>query len=427
VRKLFSSIITLGILFIILWAAGVWYFGNRTEQQFKTAIQNNNQVAGEKLIRAELISYTKTLIGAHASLNLSSDLSFVNERIGDIPIIAVLLNGPLFFTKSDISTGSAHWELTIDVEKLGNEQREYLQSLFIDNLPSVIVRTDFDQKANYLARINTTLLDALITGVYDLKTQQNRGSVNITNFKYGVSPNQLNAEEIKISYQHQKAITSNYKPGTMAIQINDLQINHKNLKSPLLISLKGNSNISSENENLNGFVHVSLKNILAAGQANGFPLDTAEMSLQFKQISTDGFIEFSEATAELANLRQQANWALQENGELPEGQDQLWQLYERIDKSTKELPKLMATNFFNQGKSKVSFELSSNNSSGKSTLLGDIKLSDNLATTVNFQSIIDVQAEVKLDDEFYKMISTLTAIDRRQFKLNFKDNRLLMK
>jgi hypothetical protein len=431
-RKLFSSIVTLSILLLIIWAAAVWYFGNRTEQQFVSALENNNLVLGEKLFRTELLSYTKTLTGAEAHLTLSSDSSFISERIGDIPIIAELINGPVFFEKSDISTGSARWIIKVDTKRLSKQQKENLQNIFTKTLPSVIVRVDFDKKVHYFSRIKFDQLGILMTGIYDLESQQNRGAINIDKVRYGNSSNQLFAENVKISFQHQKAITSHYKPGTMALQIPELQINHQLLNNPVVFSVKANSNIRSENNFLNGFIHFSFKNLLVTNKLtklsiSELPIKNAELSLQFKQISTEGYIDLSEKLAELENLKQQAIWALEENGELPEGQDQIWQLYQRIDKLSEIRPKLIANTLFNDGKSNVSFEFKADNNSRESTVFGDIAVSKNLDKASRLISLIDIQAQVKLEDELYSFISNLIAIDRAQFELSFENNRLLMK
>ncbi len=431
-RKLFSSIVTLSILLLIIWAAAVWYFGNRTEQQFVSALENNNLVLGEKLFRTELLSYTKTLTGAEAHLTLSSDSSFISERIGDIPIIAELINGPVFFEKSDISTGSARWIIKVDTKRLSKQQKENLQNIFTKTLPSVIVRVDFDKKVHYFSRIKFDQLGILMTGIYDLESQQNRGAINIDKVRYGNSSNQLFAENVKISFQHQKAITSHYKPGTMALQIPELQINHQLLNNPVVFSVKANSNIRSENNFLNGFIHFSFKNLLVTNKLtklsiSELPIKNAELSLQFKQISTEGYIDLSEKLAELENLKQQAIWALEENGELPEGQDQIWQLYQRIDKLSEIRPKLIANTLFNDGKSNVSFEFKADNNSRESTVFGDIAVSKNLDKASRLTSLIDIQAQVKLEDELYNFISNLIAIDRAQFELSFENNRLLMK
>ena len=427
-RKLFSSIVTLSILLLLIWAAAVWYFGSRTEQQFVSILENNNLVLGEKISRTELLSYTKTLTGAKAHLTLSSDSAFLSERIGEIPITAELTNGPVFFENSDISTGSARWIIKVDTKRLNKQQKENLQSIFTKTLPTIIVRIGFDNKAHYFSSIQFDRLGLLMTGIYDLESQQNRGAINVNNVRYGNSSNQLFTKNMKISFQHQKAITSHYKPGTIALQIPQLQINHQQLNNPLLFSVKGNSNIRSENNFLNGFIHFSFKNLLASELApSEIPIKKAELSLQFKQISMEGYIDLSEQLAELENLKQQVVWALEENGELPEGQDQIWQLYQRIDNLSEIQPQLIADTLFNKGKSSVRFELKSNNNSGKSTIFGGIKLTENKGKATSLVSLIDVQAEVNLDDELYKFISNQTGIDRERFQLYFKDNRLLMK
>lgn len=422
-KKLILSAVMICLLIVIVWGVTVWYLGERSELEFKNAVLNNTQMAGEKLFRAELLSYRKTLLGAKASLRISSDIAMINERMGDLLIEAELLNGPLFIEKSGVSIGSARWVLKIDEENLAPEVLENLYGLFENSLPTATIRIDFDKKAHYWGRADSIVFQSIITGLYDLETEGNRGSILIDKVTYGAVPNQITAEKIKISYQHQKAITSNYKPGTTSILIPGLKINHKDLQTPLSFSLKSNSNIYSKNNYLNGFIKVNLINNTSSQTTQESPFNNAEISLLFKGVSSNGFIGLSEAKAEIDNLRQQTQWVLQENGELPEGQDQIWQLYDQIDILSKQLPQLLINEVFDPEKLKIAFEIKAHNNSGTSSLVGDLKFTDKTTTSTDLMSFLKAQAQVNLDKDLFEFLSEFTDINKQNFILRYEDNK----
>jgi len=59
-RRFSSSSFILLLLLLALWVLVGWYFGERTEAEFKRVLEHNSQQTGEQLLRVELVSYQKT-------------------------------------------------------------------------------------------------------------------------------------------------------------------------------------------------------------------------------------------------------------------------------------------------------------------------------------------------------------------------------
>ncbi len=421
-KKVISSSFTLFMLLIIIWSLSSWYFGTKAENNLKSMMQSSSMLSGERLLRAELIDYKRTWMGANAILRVSSDFSFLSEQLGEFDAKVMLLNGPVFIDKSGISLGTSRWNLRIDENNLTAEQLQNLQIIFPEALPIVDVRLDFKQKAHYISKLVSFLGESQITGVFDLKSEDNRGAIKLANFSLGASSNRVSADIIDINYQHQKALTAAYKPGTSSLQIPVLKIKHESMRDLIKLSVKSHSDISKENNALNGFIKVNIYN----DSTQYFPIKQADITLQFNGLSSDSFIQFTEAKAELDNLQQQTQWVLEEQGEVPEGQDQIWQLQDQVEKATKQLPQAIMQGVFNGGKSQLKLEVQSSNNSGVSSLSGVIKPADRLPVTDHLISYLQAEAKVKLDDDLFQFIKSRSAVNKKQFLLTFKHNKLLM-
>lgn len=412
---------------LVLWAVVVSYYGTKTEQEFKTLLQQRSQLIGKRLFRVELLSYKKTVSGAKAKLSISSDYPALSERMGELQMNVRLLNGPLFITRSGVSIGSSHW--TLQVVDGGSEVTDGVgdnipkhEVFFPRGLPSATVKVDFERKAHYVVKGETDFAQSLITGVFDLRTQNNRGAITMTKFNFGTLPNMVSADVVNISYQHQKAITTRYKPGTASLQATPLKINYEALEEPLVLDVKMNSDLSLDENALNGFLKADIRQV----RVKQFPIENAEISLSFKGLPADTFVTFSEANDELDNLHQQAQWALEELGEVPEGQDQIWSLYDRIEESSKTFPKLLAGQLSANGENLIQLKAITYYKNMSSHLKGNIKLESKNVKLSSWLSLLDGEAQVELDQFLFEFIEKILPITRPKFKLFLKENKLLM-
>ncbi len=418
---------------LILWAVAGWYFGSKAEKEFRVLLEASPQLAGKRFFRAELLSYQKTPSGAKARLGISSDYPVLIERMGDLELQVKLLNGPVFFTRSGVSVGSSRWVLKIvDVASNvidgveGEEELKEYEDIFPNGLPSAVVRVDFEQKAHYVAKFGTSFAESLVTGIFDLETQDNRGAITLKNLVLGVLPNTLIADNVQINYQHQKAITKRYKPGTVSLQVSSLKIKHQKLSAPLVLDVKMNSNISLNENALSGYLKSELRNMNISANTDGLPIETAELSVRFNDLPADAFMAFSEAKDDLDNLHQQAQWALEELGEVPEGQDQIWLLYDRIEESSNAFSNILADQIQPGDEPLIKLKATTHYKNTSSHLDGNIKLESDHPKLSSWLSLLAGEAQVELDEALLERVKTLLPITKPKFRLLLKDNKVLM-
>jgi len=447
-KKFFSTIFLFILLLFILLAVSGWYFNTNAEKIFKVYLQKNSEVSSKQTFRLELVDYRKTVFGAKARLKISSDIPLIADKMGEIDLIAKLLNGPIFVTKSGISMGAFRWFVTVDESDLTDAKKEILKALFPDVFPRFIIRADLDENIHYKAKLHTNFAEIDVAGVVDLKAEKNIGKVLLENLHTEFLSNQISVKQISVNYQRQKRSNPAYKPGNTVISIPRLKIKSKDLNNPIEISLEATSSISEADGYLNGYSKINLK--LIDGKQQGdkvIPVDKASLSVMLKGLSSEGFLRYSELEAELDNLRQQAQWSLQENGEFPEGQDQIWQLYDQIDASSQRLPTIIFNELFNKD-SLIQLKVESANASGQSSLVGMLTSLD--VTNINEQacegsiclkeqnvkkggggyktllSNLQGKAQVNLDSEFLIFLQNFSPIKQSEFKLILKDSKLLM-
>lgn len=443
-KKVLSSTFILILFLVVAWGVAGWYFGNNAESQLKHYLSESETIPGEKLFRAELLSYKKTLFGSKASLRVSSDISFVNERIGDFVLDVRSFNGPIFLhkkeekneNKSFFEIGSTRWQLNIDESSVEKQSLEYLSSIFSDGLPHTVITTDFEDKAHYRSNLKTEYAEAVITGVYNLETEDNEGSILINKTQYGTLPNQIKAKRATINYNHQRGITASYKPGTTHITIPELEINHNLLDEPIFLNLTADAAIQSEEYGkeldekvknkgiqknnsavLNGLIKVHLKQ----NDSNQFPVEHADIKVQFSRIPAEGLIAISEERARQDNLYQQIQWTLEESAELPEGRDHIWQLKERLNRLKEELPEQISRSFGDK-KSQILIDIKATKVNQHSTLNGKIKFAK--SESVNLLSLLQGKAQVELSEDLLAFIKPLAQVDKKLFKLNLRKGKI---
>lgn len=432
-KKLLSSAFLLLILLFILLVLSGWYFNASAEQVFREYLSKTSEVSGRKLFRIELQSYNKTLFGAKANLKISSDIPIIAEQLSSIEVVAKLLNGPLFVTKNGVSMGSSRWFVSLDESNLSDVEKENISILFPEFLPNIIIRTDFERKVHYSSRLHTNITQLDVKGLFDLTTENNAGNAVLQNFQYDSQYGKFLAESVSVNYQHQRGITSAYNPGTVAISIPKLIIDHKGVDGPIKLALNITNNISQTDQYLDSFSRVKIQQL---GDQQ-IPLEKATISLMLKGLSSKGFLRFSAKQAELDNLKQQAQWSLQEVGEFPEGQDQIWQLHNEIDEKSRLLPSIILNEMISED-SVIQLKAESQNISGKSELMAEFKrINASAASTeksiekegggfYTLLSLLQGKANIKLDKKFYSFLQNFLPIKQSEFQLILTDSKLLM-
>jgi len=438
-KKILSAIFLLILLLIIMLALSGWYFGASAEKTLVGYLQKKPLITSKDIFNVELQDYRKTLFGAKAKLKISSDIPIIAEKIGEIDLIAKLLNGPVFVTKRGISTGVYRWFITVDKSKLTKSKKENLRAFFPNQLPHVIIRADFEKKVHYSSDFLSTFGQINLAGIFNLKQEKHHGTLKMQNFHYDFPPNQLTAKQVKLDYQGQSSQVTTIAintPNKMAVEIPNLKIKLQHLKKPIELALKASSTIRQTNGYINGYANITTALLNRKQQENKpLPIDKANISVMLRGISTQGFLKYKALEAELNNLKLQAQWSLQENGEFPEGQDQIWQLYNEIDEKAQHLPVIIFNELLNK-ESLIELKAVSYNSSGQSRLTGKLKShieedaeknvkkgGDDLNTLF---SNLKGEAKVEIDSELFPFLQNFLPLSKSEFKLILKDSKLLM-
>ena len=402
------------VVFIILLLSLGRYLGIQSESAFRQYLYTHTEILGEKLIRIELLSYRKTLLGAKAQLRLSSDIPAVSERIGEVSIIAKLMNGPFFITKQGVSIGSSRWLFTIDEANSTESELANLRVIFPQQLPNIIVRTNFKHQAHYFSRLETSVAKLVLSGFYQFETpeksESNHGSIQIERLQLGVKPNTVSADTVSISYQQNgQAVSAGYKPGVTAVRSPSVVIKHSYLKDTLELSLVAKSDLAIEAGFLKGFVQVELKQLQTNTE---LPFESAKATLRFDGLSAEGMVALSESKADLDNLKQQVNWTLEDMGEYPEGRDELIEINDKIKSAHVTLNALLLNKMFSGENSVFEVEVSSQqdeNNSIMSLILATKRATKDKKPSDGTSNLASIDGEItgSLSHEWQQYLSKL--------------------
>ena len=115
-----------------------------------------------------------------------------------------------------------------DELSLSDTQSQDLSLYFSESLPLATVTMDFTHKANYEGKFDTQEGELLVSGVYDLVSENNKGEISINDFQFDVDLKKISAKHLKLDFQYQKAITTSYKLGTAVLDVPELIITGDN-------------------------------------------------------------------------------------------------------------------------------------------------------------------------------------------------------
>ncbi|WP_299873770.1 DUF945 family protein [uncultured Cocleimonas sp.] len=441
-KKIITTSFTFFLFLIIAWGLSSWYFGVQAEKEFRQILEVQTNKLGEKPFRLELLDYDKDFLGSTAAVRVSSDIPLLNDWLGDFELKLKSLNGPLFITKKGVDFGVSRWFIRIDPESFSAESKENLFRIFPEELPKGVLIIGFDKESSFDSSFKTDWLDSQVTAIYNLSTFSYRGAFDIKRLNYSSTGIKISADEGKISFQYPNSVetlneieSSNldnpatYK--TVSINVPQLNIDSQIISHPIVAALKGNSQITIKNNVIDTFVKLHFNRLKQSSDQNNevLPIDQLQITAQGSGIQQSSFLQVMENKAELDNLQMQTQWELQENGELPEGQDKIWQLQNQIHRLNQKYP----VSFYNalfSSKDNVStnpsLEIQASNDSGQSSLIGHLKPSVNSGESTRFIDLLEAEASVSLDDMLYDFISKRTAIRKKQFSLLYKQNKLLM-
>jgi len=441
-RKLLSIFVMISLSSFLIWAVMSWYLGNEAEKEFRQVLELQSNKLGEKPFRLELLDYKKNILGSSAVVRISSDMPLLDDWIGDFNVTLKSLNGPVFITKKGVDFGVSRWFIRIDPDSFSAESKENLLRIFPEELPTGVLIIGFDKESSFDSSFKTEWLDSKVTAIYNLSRSSYRGAFDIFRLNYSSSGIKFSADEGTISFQYPNSVQTlneiesdtldnhvTYK--TVSIKIPQLNIDSQILSHPIVAALKGNSQITINNNVIDTLIKLHFNRLKKSSDESDevLPIDQLQITAQGSDIQQSSFLQVMETKAELDNLQMQTQWELQENGELPEGQDKIWQLQNQIHRLNQKYP----VSFYNalfSSKDNVStsprLEIQASNDSGQSSLIGHLKPSINSGESTRFIDLLEAEASVSLDDMLYDFISKRTAIRKKQFSLLYKQNKLLM-
>ena len=325
---------------IMIWGLLGWYITKDARQQLIVFLQENVQNKTLNSIDAELLSYKTTLIGAKASIKISSKIAFIDEQIGELLLNAQLYYGPVFIDDGTLRFGKVLWKVSLDPLRAAHSISESSQAIrneiFQSNKPFLSLFIDFDNTQRYHSHIRALTTaslraDHLISdGVVSADSLQNKMHIQAENLSLIASTNVLNIPTLEINLtlsqqkqRQQKLIRYTTKPFKLSFS--------ETLGTTSQRLFTSNGSLVHRKQLLSGKLQLKTQRA-----------EELALRVDLRDLSVRGYQQFLEAEAQVFNLKQQIQWTLEENAETPEGQDHIWQLNDRIEQQRGQLTYIVA-------------------------------------------------------------------------------------
>ena len=437
-KKVITSAFVLLLLLPILWAGSAWYSGLKTEKLI-TQFLKKQQYQSSSLFNLELIDYERSFISTNAQFRLlhnsknTLSLLLMQEYFDDKNnIIDVrILHGPILKSNKQLQFGNSAWEVEPKNSFIKDDKPDS-NDLFAEfKIHKTNMFINFERDILYHLTVVFKGKEILIDGVFKAESNKHKGKLSSPSLdidsqlvKLAIDPVELDFEQVKTS------------------ETNDLKFSTKPSKIIL------DHHLLNKNVNLNATIagEFSLKNGQLNGQsrfyskfepnANSYPLpaDDAEFKLQINDLSLATLFNLSNFFNEQQSLQQQSQWLVEEQGEFPEGQNQIWRIQDSAEQKIKQLPvlvkKILIEDVNGAMTPKITFKLNSTYKNKASSINGAFlpnKIEkDNMIPLDSLWSLIQAKANVHLDNRLLNFLSKQFPITKANFKLTYKQNKLLM-
>ena len=443
-RKTFSSLFILIVLTICLWTFGAWFFGKQNSDALFKYI-DKNQLNENAIVHLEMKEFSSSIISAKGRLAVRLNENYplntlINDNEEEWILNFTVKHGPFLINKTGFNIGKSVWEITIDEqnENLFKPIKEVTDSKINKRtqLPSAIIRHSFDDLMKYSLTFNRLQFDMKIKGIVDLKTGSHNGSMRSPEIV--LKKNDITTKLSNIEFKYKNvSIAENGSYGQEKLYIRTILpewvIKHKNMDAPVTLNAIHNGSF-----NLNGHI-LDGDNTLELNALNQtrYPFDKGIFDFNIDSLNLNKFAQLIRQFKHIQNLEEQSQWILEEQGELPEGQDQIWQRQDQAKIHKQRLPNIAKEAFLttNTNKPIFTFKLLNNYQSNKSKLNGFLDIVNEgvnhsrLNSETNeslFSNLVKVNANVSLDKILYDFISNQIPINNNTFTLIYKNNQLLM-
>ncbi len=418
-KNLIISSLIVVLLSISLWGVFSLYLSSGNQNEFQSFIENEDGY----LFNTDLISYEKKLTGAKVHLILNSDNIVIDNYLNNLPLIVKIINGPIFLNSNAVNIGKSRWQIRIDKSLLDDKQKGTLDLLFPTVLPEVILWSDFDGNIHYRIYLASIFADVELIGVINFKKTTQQGIAFIKNLIHKSNGLEISANKMDLVYNTTKADVRNGIELNAILMSNNVKVNPNRSIDPVTFKFNSTANIKLNNNNISSVV----KTLIDMNSVASLPLKNASLKLKLNQLSINGLENYFKTKQEMSDLKEQLNWTLEDQGEYPEGQDSLWLIQDSINHMSKQIPKILNNQLFDTDDKSVKINLITTSGSGKSSLKGFIDIVKNTTSIkMTWKELFNFEADVDLDNEMMTYLSSHTPINKKQFKLKFKQNKLLM-
>ena len=413
------------------WAITQWFLGVDSEKKFKNV--THKILINKNILKIEQLNHQKSFTGAKSSLKLSSEVPFIR---GVLKLNVRRINGPFFIDKTGVSFGYSRWLLSSSVQQKSSAVGDGdPQPLLVNHSTTAMIHRGFDKKLHYVLKSRF----GSIKGSYDPESHLTQGVLALQNFSRKTFMGELMIGDTLINYQYKLPSKSKSTSTKITFQMPSLTINANKLTERWHLQMQGKGEFTIKNAVLSGFFDADIDS-----KSSVIPLKKGYAKLSFKGVSIDGLFLVDDANRTLSALHQQVSWQLEEGGEFPEGQDQIWQSYDQINQLSRQLPVLINEIFTADNSIQLKVVLKDSHEESKLTATLKIphpskvnalqhslfsKNGGDTATIIlnGLSLLLAGDASVVLGDELFNVISQKTAINRKEFKLIWKENKLLMK
>ena len=432
-RKVISSFFVLILLLFSLWGLSAWSFGVSTKDSLKNIFSDqvsSNVILFTGTFEYELLDLSHSIFGAKAKLAIQSSsdglLSIIGSKFNSKLILNVdIYNGPLLFDRTGVSTGNSIWYVSIDEEL--NEQN-ILSKFNIKQLPTAVIKIDFDNKIYYKLPIQADTVEMVLEGNYDPKTQDGYGQIDVDDFTQKIEQLRVEAKNTQLVFKHNNSPEKD-SVIDFSIDMPEILFQYHLMSKSINLKVVGTGKISINNNNLSVLNTITFEQ----SQTLNYPIQQGDLRFEISDIDLTKLMKVVNSLSQFEDLQQQIGWILEEHAELPEGQDQIWQLQDRIQQLFAHLPSLTKEVLIKNNKPIINLTLNTQHQNKVSILVGGVlPLSQQsvdligIHSNITFLSLLKAEAKVNLDEALLAHIATRLPINNTNFQLVYKQNKLLM-
>lgn len=438
-RKFFSSLIILSVFFLCFWSLSAWFFGKNNRDELLTFLERNQQDS-DAFIHLNMKEFSSSIFGTNgiliASLNEKYSFHEITKRIpNELQINFNFKNGPVLYNKTGLSIGKSAWRVTIDEQYIAHAINNDIASnnkTFLKQSPTAYFKHSFDNFIEYSLVLKQFELDLLIKGKINTKSNNHTGS--ITSKKILINEDNITAKlsNLELKYKSvSKDLNGTNVPDKFYLRtkVPELTIKHKKMESFLNLSVIHNGKSTFNGNTFDSENTIELTNL----KKRLYPIDDGLLDIKVNNLNISKITKLFDQFGYIKNLQQQSHWVLEEQGELPEGQDKIWQLQDQSSRHREVLvdnvEKVLISN--KTKKPVFTFFLLNQFKNKQSRVNGYIDVIDNSNQQYQnneliFSNLTQVNANVSLDKLLYAFMSKQIPINKNQFKLTYKNNQLLM-